>query len=167
MRWRVSKWSTPSKKSRGFLLEEVDVKFGFVAKHRGIWPVAVQCEVFGVSRSGFYAWATRPTSWHAHNDAAILVTLEQRFHAPDDTYGARQLLSDVRDAGYVCGRQHIVRLIRGAALVTRPRQRAHPADPCERSLHAIAPNVLDRQSVATTPNEKWVADVTYVWTSEG
>ena len=27
--------------------------FGFVAKHRGIWPVAVLCEALGVSRSGF------------------------------------------------------------------------------------------------------------------
>ena len=25
--------------------------FGFVAKHRGIWPVALICEALGVSRS--------------------------------------------------------------------------------------------------------------------
>ena len=33
--------------------------FGFVAKHRGIWPVAYLCEALGVSGSGFYAWLTR------------------------------------------------------------------------------------------------------------
>ena len=37
----------------------------------------------------------------------------------------------------------------------------------ERSLHALAPNVLDRQFTATAPNQKWVADFTYVWTHEG
>lgn len=31
----------------------------------------------------------------------------------------------------------------------------------------IAPNVLDRQFTATAPNQKWVADFTYIWTSEG
>ena len=31
-------------KSRGLLREGVDVKFGFIAKHRGIWPVDVHCE---------------------------------------------------------------------------------------------------------------------------
>jgi len=36
--------------------------FGFVAKHRGIWPVAFLCEALGVSRSGFYAWLTRGPS---------------------------------------------------------------------------------------------------------
>ena len=28
------------------------MKFGFVAKHRGIWPVLWMCEALGVSRSG-------------------------------------------------------------------------------------------------------------------
>ena len=36
--------------------------FGFVAKHRGIWPVAFICEALGVSRSGFYAWLSRDPS---------------------------------------------------------------------------------------------------------
>ena len=32
---------------------------------------------------------------------------------------------------------------------------------------AIAPNVLDRNFEAPTPNRKWIADFTYVWTAEG
>ena len=40
--------------------------FGFVAKHRGIWPVAFLCEALGVSRSGFYACSTLPTSMSAN-----------------------------------------------------------------------------------------------------
>lgn len=36
------------------------MKFGFVAKHRGVWPVGLMCEALGVSRGGFYAWVTRP-----------------------------------------------------------------------------------------------------------
>ena len=38
------------------------MKFGFVAKHRGVWPVRLMCEALGVSRGGFYAWITRPKS---------------------------------------------------------------------------------------------------------
>ena len=29
------------------------------------------------------------------------------------------------------------------------------------------PNVLDRQFAAARPNQKWVADLTYLWTAEG
>ena len=32
---------------------------------------------------------------------------------------------------------------------------------------AIADNVLDRQFQADAPNQKWVADFTYIWTAEG
>jgi putative transposase len=54
-----------------------------------------------------------------------------------------------------------------AALCARPKRRARPVDTGERPIHAIAANVLDRQFTATAPNQKWVADFTYVWTSEG
>jgi putative transposase len=31
----------------------------------------------------------------------------------------------------------------------------------------IMPNVLDRQFEADRPNQKWIADFTYLWTAEG
>lgn len=51
------------------------------------------------------------------------------------------------------------------ALRARPRRRGLPKDVGERS--AIADNVLDRQFTADAPNQKWVADFTYIWTAEG
>ena len=45
--------------------------FGFVAKHRGIWPVAFLCEALGVSRSGFYAWLTRRPSARSRRDEVL------------------------------------------------------------------------------------------------
>ena len=143
------------------------MKFGFIAKHRGIWPVDVLCEALGVSRSGFYAWRTRPVSHRARTDALILVTVRTSFALSDRTYGARRVLGDVRDAGHACGRQRVARLMKQEALRARPRRRAKPTDIGVPAIHAIAPNVLDRQFTATAPNQKWVADFTYIWTSEG
>ena len=77
------------------------------------------------------------------------------------------MLDDVRDAGHTCGRQRVARLMRSAALRARPRRRARPTDTGERVLHMIAPNVLDRAFTALAPNQKWVADFTFVWTHEG
>ncbi len=31
----------------------------------------------------------------------------------------------------------------------------------------MATNVLDRQFSAERPNQKWIADFTYIWTAEG
>lgn len=143
------------------------MKFGFVATHRGIWPVDIACEALGISRSGFYAWRRRPRSRRACTDAAILATIRASFAMSDSTYGVRRMLHEVRDAGHVCGRDRVGRLMRAAAMRARPRRRARPTDTGERAEHVIAPNVLDRQFTATAPNQKWVADFTYVWTSEG
>ena len=54
-----------------------------------------------------------------------------------------------------------------AGLQARPRRRRLPPDTGERSLAVFSPNVLDRQFEAEWPNQKWVADFTYVWTAEG
>ncbi len=40
-----------------------------------------------------------------------------------------------------------------------------PKDDGQRST--IAPNTLDREFHAEQPNQRWIADFTYVWTAEG
>jgi hypothetical protein len=47
------------------------VKFGFIAKHRGIWPAEWLCGALGVSRGGFYAWLTRPRSQRSRSDEDV------------------------------------------------------------------------------------------------
>ena len=32
---------------------------------------------------------------------------------------------------------------------------------------AVAPNLLNRNFLATAPNQKWAGDITYIWTNEG
>jgi putative transposase len=53
------------------------------------------------------------------------------------------------------------------ALRARPRRRGLPRDGGERLANAVAMNVLDRQFSAERPNQKWIADVTYIWPAEG
>jgi putative transposase len=141
------------------------VRFGFVAKHRGIWPVNLMCEALGVSRGGFYAWLTRPRSERSRRDEQLGGLIRQSFVLSDRTYGARRVWHDVLAQGQSCGLHRIERLMRALGLRSRPRRRGLPKDRGERS--AVAANVLDRQFQADGPNQKWVADFTYIWTAEG
>ena len=143
------------------------MKFGFVAKHRGVWPVRLMCEALGVSRGGFYAWITRPKSQREQLDESISPHVYQSFVASDRTYGARRVLMDVLELGYRCGLHKIERLMKAQALRARPKRRAKPTDRAGRSEVTIGSNLLDRQFVADAPNKKWVADFTYIWTAEG
>jgi putative transposase len=143
------------------------MKFSFVAKHRGVWPVRWLCEALGVSRSGYHVWLSRPPSARARTDDALTARVRASFVASDRTYGARRVWHDVLAEGASCGLHRIERLMRAEALRARPRRRGLPADTGERSRAAIAANLLDRQFEASAPNQKWVADFTYIWTAEG
>ncbi len=50
-------------------------------------------------------------------------------------------------------------------LKARSRRRGLPKDDGLRSV--IADNLLDRQFTAEAPNQRWIADFTYIWTAEG
>ena len=141
------------------------MKFAFVAKHRSIWPVAWMCSALDVSRSGFHAWLSRRASRRAQDDAAILTKVRASFAASDRTYGARRIWHDVLAEGMTCGLHRIERLMRENALRARPRRRGLPKDDGERSV--VSSNILDRQFEADRPNQKWIADFTYIWTAEG
>ena len=143
------------------------MKFAFIAKHRSVWPVAWLCEALDVSRSGFHAWLTRSPSKRARRDDEIGVKVRASFIGSARTYGARRVWQDVLSEGIDCGLHRIERLMRAQALRARPRRRGLPKDDGLRQTSAVAPNLLDRQFAAERPNQKWIADFTYLWTAEG
>ena len=141
------------------------MRFAFIAKHRGVWPVAWMCGALGVSRSGFHAWLTRAPSQRARDDERMGTKVRASHVGSDRTYGARRVWHDLLADGMSCGLHRVERLMRQLGLRARPRRRGLPKDQGERSI--IAGNVLDRQFTADRPNQKWVADFTYIWTAEG
>lgn len=124
------------------------------------------CKALDVSRSGFHAWLSRAPSHRARSDAEILANVRASFNESARTYGARRVWRDVLTAGVFCGLHKIERLMRANALRARPRRRGLPKDSGDRAP-VIASNVLNRQFTAASPNQKWVADFTYIWTLEG
>ena len=143
------------------------MRFAFVAKHRGIWQVEQMCEALGVSRGGFYSWLMRPPSRRARENEELTTYIRRSFNESDRTYGSPRVLRDLRDWGLRCGKHRVARLMAVAGLVARRRRRRQPTDTGLRLEDAIAPNVLERQFDAAGPNQRWVADFTYIWTSEG
>ena len=142
------------------------MKFGFIAKHRHTWPVAMACRVLGVSRSGFYAWQKRPVSQREQTDVVLRRVIQASFVQSDRTYGYRRVWHDVLAAGHDVGHRRVERLMRQQALRARPKRRARPVA-LQGGTASIAPNILDRQFGASAPNQKWAADFTYLWTAEG
>jgi putative transposase len=143
------------------------VKFAFIAKHRGVWQTRQMCEVLGVSRSGFYGWLQRPESARAARNRLLLLQIRTSIEGSDRTYGSPRVFRDLLGWGYACSENRVARLMRKAGVVARRRRRRLPTDHGARPEAAIAANLLARDFVATAPNQRWVADFTYIWTAEG
>ena len=107
----------------------------------------------------------RAPSARARSDIEVGHKVRTSFTRSDRTYGARRVWHDVLADGVDCGLHRIERLMRQQGLRARPRRRGLPKDHGEKSV--VAANVLDRQFVADAPNQKWVADFTYIWTAQG
>jgi putative transposase len=104
------------------------MSFAFIAKHRGIWPVAWMCGALGVSRSGFHAWLTRSPSQRSHDDEVIGARVKASHVGSYCTYGARRVWHDLLAEGISCGLHRANRLMQVQGLRARPRRRGLPKD---------------------------------------
>jgi putative transposase len=120
-----------------------------------------------VSASGFYEWRERGPSARSQVNAKLLAQIRTFFEASDRTYGSPRIVRDLHAAGEQYSKKRVARLMRIAKLQARRRRQRLPADTGVRPEHRLAPNLLDRQFDAQAPNQRWVADFTYLWTAQG
>ena len=143
------------------------MRYGFIARHRAVWPVRMMCRMLRVSHGGFYDWCGRGPSRRASENERLLGRIRSSFEQSDRTYGSPRVWRDLVDWEERCSENRVARLMRRAGIRARPKRRRLPLDTGLRPEHGIAPNILDRQFRAEAPNQKWAADFTYVWTAEG
>lgn len=141
-------------------------RFHFIAREKAHYRVNLLCKMLKVSRSGFYAWSSRPPSARAVADEVLTEQIRMFHKASRCTYGAPRINDDLRDAGVQVGTKRVARLMRNAGLQGVHRRSWRHATK-QNPGAAPAPDLLGRDFTATGPNQKWVADVTYVPTVAG
>ena len=72
------------------------MRFAFIAGHRDVWPVRIQCRVLAVSSSGFYAWAYRSASRRERHNAGLLQQIRQVHVASRGLYGSPRIHAQLR-----------------------------------------------------------------------
>lgn len=144
------------------------MKYACIQTERGVLPVERACRLLKVSASGYYAWQKRHARPQLPSDEPQLV--EQIRHLFADsraTYGSPRVTAALRQQGIVCNRKRVARLMRKYQLVAKHRQQRRVRTTDSRHGLPIASNHLNRDFSAQRPNEKWVADITYIDTADG
>ncbi len=140
--------------------------YQFIAAHQGTTPVKWMCQALGVSQSGYYAWKRRPPSRRSQEDRVLADGIEQIFQASRRTSGSPRIQAELCAQGQRCSRKRIVRLMRQRGLSAR-RKRHRTCTTDSQHGSPVAPNRRSSMFAAEHLNEKWVADITGIWTSQG
>jgi putative transposase len=138
-----------------------------MSANQAVFPIAVMARVLGVSESGFHAWRQRPASARAVADKMLLKRVRTIHAGSRETYGVPRVHAELRAAGQKHGRKRIARLMRVAGLVGASRRRAGVTTTRRDKGARPAPDLVDRNFVASQPNQLWVADITFVPTASG
>jgi transposase InsO family protein len=82
------------------------------------------------------------------------------------TYGSPRVNVELRAQGQVCSQNRVARLRRLNSIWACRKRKFIQTTDSEHEL-TVAPNELDRDFGARQADQKWLADITYVWTQQG
>ena len=145
------------------------MKFAFIhtmLAEKAPFKIAPMCRLLEVSRQGYYAYVRSLDSPRIAADAALCERITKIHAESRGTYGSPKVVEQLRRNGERVGKRRVERIMRGAGLVGTKRDR-HKTTTRANPAHPVEPNVLDRDFTATRPDERWVTDITYIWTDEG
>jgi transposase InsO family protein len=132
----------------------------FIDAEKAEFPVTVMCEVFGVSRSAYYERARRGPSARKLRREELARKVTVVHEASRRTYGSPRVHAALVQQGEVVSEKTIAAVMQEKCLTARSRRAFRVATTDSRFTERVAPNLLDRNFMATRPNQVWVTDVT-------
>jgi len=107
-------------------------------------------------RSTYYYYSSQREKEDKY--ATVKAEISTIFHSNKGRYGYRRILLELKNRGFLINHKTVQRLMRVLGLVCRVRIKKYKSYRGE--VGTVAPNLLERDFSAKSPNEKWVTDVT-------
>ena len=143
------------------------MRYAWIDTQRDGYPLKRLCRVLQVSRSGYYAWRRRQPSATAQRRQAIAQAARQSHSNSHGAYGYRRIHRDlVEDHEIPCCPETVRRVMSDLGLWGKPQRRFVKTTDSNHD-EPVAGNLLQRDFVATRPDQKWLADITYIRLTEG
>jgi transposase InsO family protein len=144
------------------------VKYVFIQQHSGDFKITTMSRVLQVSRSGYYGWCQRQAlpSTRQRRTEKLDEAVKDAFEAGKGRSGSPRLTLDLADAGTPYDRKTVANSLRRQGLRAKAAKKFKVTTHSKHNL-PVAPNLLNQDFTAAAPNQKWVGDITYLWTDEG
>jgi putative transposase len=144
------------------------VKYAWIEKHRQTYATTMMCDLLSVSRSGLNAARGRAPSKRSSEDKQLVEQIRAGQRKHRGRYGRRRMTPEIGEKlARKVNHKRVGRLMREHGLQSHKRRRFRVVTTDSKHTHPVAPNVLERDFQAAAPNQKWLADITYIPTDEG
>lgn len=141
--------------------------FRFIDEHQGRWPVRLLCATLEVSPAGYYAWRQRPRSAREQRRDALLVEVRTIHAEVKARYGSPRIHAELVARGHDCCVNTVAKIMREADIAAKTARKFRCTTTDSDHDLPVAENLLDRQFDPASPDESWVADITYIPTRAG
>jgi transposase InsO family protein len=119
-----------------------------------------------VSVSSYYAWLKRSESQRRQQNGVILEQIKIIHQQSRQSYGSPPVWVRLNKKGICCSENRVAKLMKSHQIGAERKRKFVPTTDSNHDL-PVAQNVLNQDFTASRLNEKWVTDITYVWTKEG
>jgi len=124
------------------------------------------CHNLNVSRSGYYAFVNRPESARSKWHKELICKIEKIYKDSNRIYGSPNITMALNREGIQVSIGTVARLMRKHGIKSKIRKKYKATTNSKHNL-PVADNILNREFAAEKRNQKWVSDITYIWTDEG
>lgn len=139
----------------------------YVQERRDAFGVEPVCRAIGVPVSTHYARRSRKPSRRALEDRTLVAEIYAAREGYRAVYGVRKTWKELKRRDVVVGRDRVARLMRAEGLEGVRRGKKRRTTTADEATLERARDLLQRDFTATRPNQKWVADITYLRTWNG
>jgi putative transposase len=125
------------------------------------------CNVFRISRSGYYAWQSRKPSGRQVETDRLTTNIQMIYQESKNRYGSPKIAHELMKRNITASRPRVARIMRsqGMKSIISKKYRCNTTD--SNHLLPISENHIDRDFSASRLGEKWVGDITYIPTKQG
>lgn len=142
------------------------MRFAFIDGYGGELSRKHLCRLFRVSDRGFRDWRGRSPSQRSREDLVLAAHIRAQSRLCNFSYGRIRMTMELRDLGFFVGERRVARLMAANDIkVIRTHKYKRTTD--SRHGFPFAHNLLKQDFESALPNQKWVSDISYVWTKEG
>ena len=140
--------------------------YEFMKNNSAQFEVKKMAKAFKVSRSGYYKNIDRQESKREVYNKDLLVKTQLIHKQSREIYGSPRIHAELNAMGDFYSRKRIALMMKKEGIQAKMKKRFKKTTIVNPKAKA-ATNLLNQDFTAEKPNQRWVADVTYVATMEG